>query len=114
MNLDDYQKTAAETAIYPGRKELAGLVYCTLGLAGEAGELANKIKKLIRDGGGIMPVAGSVARAALVEELGDVLWYAAELASNFSLHLSDVAEANLDKLAARQRFGTLKGSGDER
>jgi NTP pyrophosphatase (non-canonical NTP hydrolase) len=111
MNLDDYQRAAAETAIYPARKTLQGLVYCTLGLAGEAGELANKVKKILRDSKGVVDL-GTVAM--LASEAGDVLWYLAELAANLDVKLSEVAEANIDKLAARQRFGTLKGSGDER
>lgn len=108
---DEYQKRAALTAVYPHRGEMAGLTYCTLGLAGEAGELANKVKKVLRDSGGVLSPETMVA---LVAELGDVLWYCAELAANLGLPLSAVAERNLAKLQARRVAGTVHGSGDER
>lgn len=114
MTFDDYQRMAMLTAIYPdiGRN----LVYPTLGLAGEAGELANKVKKLIRDegyhSGQSAPTGARLEQ--LVAELGDVLWYVAALTSELGIGLEDVARANIGKLTGRQASGTLGGSGDAR
>lgn len=101
---DEYQKFARSTAIYPPD---AGVVYPTMGLASEAGEVAGKVKKYIRDGGEF-PVED------LKKELGDVLWYVAVLAAEFKINLSDVAEANVNKLMDRASRNTLGGSGDNR
>ena len=108
MDLNEYQKTARRTAIYP---EDHRVVYPALGLASEAGEVAGKIKKVLRD------QAGDFARApleAIKDELGDVLWYVAVLAGDLGLSLDDIAAANLDKLASRQERGRLSGGGDQR
>jgi|SRR5690554_4695877 len=104
-----YQARAAETARYPdaGRNP----IYPTLGLAGEAGEVCEKVKKVLRDQGGEFDAA---AVAAIRNELGDVLWYVARVAAELGLDLGDVAQANLDKLASRRVRGVLHGSGDER
>lgn len=111
MKFNNYQKAAASTAIYPGRDEMAGLVYCALGLASEAGEVASKVKKILRDAGGeLSPGAAS----ELATEAGDVLWYLAELSSNIGVPLSLVAKWNLEKLASRKQRGEIKGSGDNR
>lgn len=107
LTFDEYQKGTALTAVYPESKALE---YTALGLAGEAGEVANKVKKIIREDGGD-PVQALIQ---LADELGDVLWYASELASTLGVDLSIVAKRNLEKLAARQEAGTLKGSGDTR
>jgi len=82
-----------------------------LGLCGEAGECAEKVKKAIRDDGGILTPERTVA---LASELGDVLWYLAQLATEAGLDLDEVAQLNLDKLAARQAANVLHGSGDNR
>lgn len=103
-SFDDYQKFARSTAIYPPD---AGIVYPTMGLASEAGEVAGKVKKYIRDGGEF-PVDD------LKKELGDVLWYVAVLAGEFGIKLSDVANANAKKLIDRSARGVLSGSGDNR
>lgn len=87
------------------------IVYPTLGLVNEAGEVAGKIKKLFRDKGGVISDAD---REALKGELGDVLWYLTQICTNLGLTLEEVAEANLDKLFSRQARGTLHGEGDER
>jgi NTP pyrophosphatase (non-canonical NTP hydrolase) len=87
------------------------IVYPTLGLANEAGEVAGKIKKIFRDKGGVI---GEAERAALKDELGDVLWYLAQLCTELDLTLEEVAAANLEKLASRQQRGTLYGDGDTR
>lgn len=101
---DEYQKFARSTAIYPPD---AGVIYPTMGLASEAGEVAGKVKKYIRDGGEF-PVED------LKKELGDVLWYVAVLAAEFKIDLSAVAEANVNKLMDRASRNALAGSGDNR
>lgn len=108
MDLSEYQRRSRRTAEYP---RAAWLAYPALGLAGEAGEVAEHAKKAIRDDGGV--VAGA-RRAAMAAELGDVLWYVAQLASELGLDLDEIAQANLDKLASRQRRGVLSGDGDDR
>jgi NTP pyrophosphatase (non-canonical NTP hydrolase) len=109
MFLQEYQVLAVSTAIYPGIGY--NFIYPTLGLIGEAGELANKAKKVMRDHGGVMP---EETRLAMVDELGDVLWYVAVLAKELGVGLDHVAELNIQKLAKRKAAGTLKGSGDNR
>lgn len=103
--LDEYQKQASQTAVYPRNRESA-LVYTALGLTSEAGEYAGKVKKLIRDA-----VWSKTAAAA---ELGDVLWYVAMAAEANGLTLSEIAQMNIDKLSDRKARNTLQGSGDYR
>lgn len=112
MSLDHYQLCAGDTALYPNRKTTAGLVYCILGLAGEAGEIANKAKKILRDHNGILTFE---MRERLIDELGDVLWYVSQVATE--LHgtpLEDVARRNLEKLQKRQQKDAIHGEGDNR
>ncbi|MBI2932631.1 MAG: nucleoside triphosphate pyrophosphohydrolase family protein [Planctomycetes bacterium] len=109
MRFDEYQKRSRETAIYPDAG--ANFVYPTLGLAGEAGEVAEKVKKVLRDRGGRMD---DETRATVKKELGDVLWYVAQLATELGLSLGEVAQENLAKLASRKERGVLGGSGDAR
>lgn len=108
MTLNEYQEKAKETAIYP---KYRGLEYTTLGLVGEAGEIANKVKKIIRDDDGILL---GEKRSEIAGELGDVLWYVAQIAEELDIHLVTVAENNLNKLSVRKKTNTLKGSGDKR
>jgi NTP pyrophosphatase (non-canonical NTP hydrolase) len=108
MELSEYQALSRRTAQYPRE---AWLSYPALGLAGEAGEVAEHAKKAIRDDGGEITAE---RRTALSKELGDVLWYVAQLASELGLELDQIASANLEKLLSRQRRGVLSGSGDER
>lgn len=108
MTLEEYQKEAEKTAFYP---EVYRVLYPALGLVGEAGEVANKVKKILRDHEGALPPD---LREALLDELGDVLWYAALLARDLGASLEAVAEGNLRKLASRKARGALKGSGDDR
>ena len=96
--------------MYPGRGE-GNWIYPALGLAGESGEICEKIKKAIRDDGGQMT---EERRTLLAKELGDVLWYVATMCSELKLDLDEVASGNLAKLAARQANGKLHGSGDLR
>lgn len=109
MDLQTYQQRSRATARYPdaGRNT----TYPTLGLCGEAGEVADKIKKVMRDRGGIVDAQ---ARDDLRLELGDVLWYLAQLATELELDLADIAEANLSKLASRAARNVIGGSGDRR
>lgn len=108
MTFNDYQQAAHATAIYP---EHYALTYPVIGLAGEVGELCNKVKKILRDKEGI---PGPEQQAAISAELGDCLWYIAEVATQFGLSLDKVAAANVDKLNSRKQRGKLQGSGDER
>jgi NTP pyrophosphatase (non-canonical NTP hydrolase) len=106
MNINTYQQHASETAIYKDK-----LIYPTLGLAGEAGEIANKVKKILRDNSGNLQES---VREDLICELGDVLWYIAALATDLNVELSEVANKNIEKLNSRKNRGTIGGSGDNR
>ena len=109
MNFNTYQYAARKTAIYQNvfidDVEMRG-VYPALGLAGESGEVAEKIKKYVRD--------GYIDKESLKKELGDVLWYIAALCSDFGFNLEEVAQANLNKLQSRQERDKIRGSGDNR
>ena len=109
MDMSDYQAGARATAVYPGVGE--NLAYPALGLCGEAGEVAENVKKTIRDDGGVLR---EERRAALAAELGDVLWYVAQVATEAGLDLGEVAAANLAKLSSRHERSVLQGSGDDR
>ena len=116
VTLNDYQKQARQTAAYPVDHspvyaELGTLSYLMLGLCSEAGECASKVKKALRDTGGVLSES---AREALLDELGDVLWYVAEAASALGESLDDVAYRNVAKLVSRAERGTLHGDGDTR
>lgn len=108
MTLDEYQQTALSTAIYPHDHEIS---YLALALCGEAGEVADKVKKVLRDKNGrfYQPDIRSIA-----DELGDVMWYAANLAHVLGYKLSDIARFNNEKINGRLERGTLHGSGDTR
>ena len=109
MNFTEYQELAKSTAVYPiGYKK----VYPALGLCGEAGEVAEKIKKVIRDG--VDYLHEEEFKADLTKELGDVLWYVAALANDLDISLNDVAEGNIEKLASRKKRNKIGGSGDNR
>ncbi|MEM0123430.1 MAG: nucleoside triphosphate pyrophosphohydrolase family protein [Conexivisphaerales archaeon] len=104
MNFKEYQKLAHLTAVYP---TYLAKYYLTLGLTGEAGEVANKIKKEIRDN-------EPVNEEEIKSELGDVLWYLSELALAYGFNLEEIAKSNIRKLQDRKSRGTLGGSGDHR
>lgn len=110
MDLNEYQRLSARTAIYPdhGLRTPNAINYCTLKLCGEAGEVADAWGKGIRDR------EPTLAREKMRCEIGDVLWYAAQLASELGMTLEDVGQANLDKLDDRSTRGKLSGSGDKR
>lgn len=109
MNFSDYQKLSRRTAGYPSIGH--PVIYPVLGLANEAGEVAGKVKKIFRDKGGVI---GEAEREALKAELGDVLWYIAQVCTELEIPLDDVAEANLAKLLDRQARGKIRGDGDNR
>lgn len=122
MNFKDYQKKASTTAVYPhpdidekytnyyfndeliDAGKIVPIMYCALGLAGESGEVAEQVKKSWRNN---MKVTDE-RRTKIKDELGDVLWYAAQLATELDLNLDDIAENNIAKLAARKQEGKLK------
>jgi len=109
MEFNEYQKIARTTAIYAGAGK--NFVYPVLGLCGETGEVAEKIKKIIRDGGGVVT---EEQKRELEKELGDVLWYIANLGVELGLEMDDIASKNIAKLKSRQERGVLHGSGDNR
>jgi len=109
MELNDYQDQARSTAIYPDLG--SNIVYPTLGLCGEAGEISEKVKKIIRDNKGVVT---EDKRQAIGLELGDVLWYVSQLASELGYPLAEIADMNLNKLASRKERNALGGSGDQR
>lgn len=109
MDFNDYQLSALTTAVYPNRGN--NFAYPALGLAGEAGEVADKLKKVIRDNDGALT---DPVREAVAKELGDVLWYVAVLAAELDYDLDSIAQSNLDKLASRKERGVITGSGDNR
>lgn len=108
-----YQLETAKTAIYPesGEGTLIALNYVVLGLGNEAGEVQGKVKKAWRDDEGLIT---DEKREAILDELGDVLWYLARVADELGVSLDQVAERNLTKLFGRLERGTLRGSGDNR
>ena len=108
MKFKEYQDMAKTTAIYPEQYKTN---YPILGLAGEAGELANKYKKVLRDDSGIL---SEEKRKALIDELGDCLWYLSAIASDLGADLEQVATDNITKLLSRKGRGVIQGSGDNR
>lgn len=109
MTFDEYQKLSRETAIYPDKGK--NFVYPTLGLVGEAGEVAEKIKKILRDKNRTI---NKETKKELAKELGDVLWYLSQLITELNLSLDKVASLNIDKLSSRKERDILHGSGDNR
>ena len=109
MNFNDYQTKSRKTAKYPAIGH--PVIYPTLGLVNEAGEVAGKIKKVFRDKDGEI---NAETREALKAELGDVLWYMAQVATELDLTLDEIAEYNIEKLYSRLERGKIKGDGDNR
>lgn len=110
MTFDEYQQHALTTAIYNGNKML-DLCHWALGLSGESGEIAEKLKKIIRDQAAD---PSKIDRDDIKKELGDILWYITALAHELDINLDDVAQANVKKLASRLERGVVTGSGDNR
>lgn len=109
MTFKEYQKLSRKTAVYP--KKDKNFIYPTLGLAGESGEVAEKIKKVIRDKKGKIDES---TKSEISKELGDVLWYVSQLATELKLSLEEIAQNNINKLSSRKIRRKLKGSGDNR
>ena len=117
MNFKKYQKIIKKTAIFPSE---IGMAYCAMGLTGEAGEVADKIKKLYRDDE--LHTLDAVTKMILIDErkhdiakeLGDVLWYITAMANEIDMSLEEIAQMNYDKLLKRRETNTLHGSGDNR
>jgi len=110
INFSEYQKGAMSTAIYPGKGQ-GDWTYPALGLAGETGEISEKLKKALRDDNRAIT---DERRAALKKELGDVLWYIAALSTELQLDMQEIAEENLAKLALRKKNNRIHGDGDDR
>ena len=113
MSMNQYQEFTQDTAMYPdaGEGSINAIIYTTLGLSGEAGEIPNKVKKILRDDNGEI---SEEKRLAILAEIGDVLWYVARLADELGSRLGDIAEANIKKLEDRANRGVIEGSGDYR
>jgi NTP pyrophosphatase (non-canonical NTP hydrolase) len=120
MTFNEYQESARSLAIYPGQGDWPGLIYTILGLSGETGECCEKLKKIYRDTN--KPLSprkhsmppGDFRREELLKELGDVLWYVANVASELDTTLEEIANTNLDKLNSRKDRNKLHGDGDNR
>ena len=116
MTVNEYQEAALTTAVYP---EQFRVIYPALGMNGEAGEVADKVKKVIRDTVLLIDAKGAIVlpddkRIELAKEIGDVLWYCATMSHDLGFSLEEVAQMNIDKLKSRQERGKLSGSGDNR
>lgn len=113
MNLNKYQEKAGEFDLFETTLDLnaPGFLEKVLGLVGEAGETADKIKKILRDKGGR---ADAEDIEAVKKELGDVLWYIANMARYLNISMDEIAEGNIKKLSDRKKRNKLHGSGDER
>jgi len=109
LEFNEYQEKAKATAQYPNLG--SNLYYPTLGLAGESGEVAEKVKKLMRDHDGILDDA---YRLSIAKELGDVLWYCAMLADELGYSFEEIARMNLEKLTSRKQRDKIQGNGDNR
>ncbi len=109
MTFDEYQKQSRKTAKYPDAGK--NFVYPVLGLTGESGEVAEKIKKVLRDKRGLID---EETRREIKKELGDVLWYLTQIGSELGISLEDIANENLKKLFSRKDRGVLSGDGDNR
>ena len=109
INFEEYQKKSRETAIYPEKGN--NFIYPVLGLAGEAGEVAEKIKKVVRDEKGKI---SEEKKGEIKKELGDVLWYVSQIATELNLSLEEIAESNIEKLGSRMKRNKIHGGGDNR
>jgi len=108
MTLNEYQQMAVETAVYGDGDKI---IYPTLGLCGEAGEVSDKVKKVIRDNDGIFT---EELKEQIMIEMSDCLWYCAALARDLGYTLEEAAKKNLNKLNSRLERGVISGSGDNR
>ena len=111
MDFDEYQTLANRTGNFDGKQAEFTLMYLGLGLTSEAGEVADKIKKMIRNENGVM---SDDRRATIASEVGDVLWYLSQLARQLDVPFSKIAEENIEKLADRARRNVIASDGDNR
>ena len=111
MNFQEYQRKARSFAIYPGKGTAHGFSYTALGLNGEAGEVAEHAKKILRDDTGAITAE---RRNHLKKEIGDVLWYVSNCCSELGISLNEVAKENIEKLSSRKKRGKIKGQGSQR
>lgn len=111
MELNEYQEKASKTAQWENDSDQYLLAYLGLGIVGEAGEVAEKIKKVMRNDKGVLT---DKKKDALKHELGDVLWYLSQLARVLDIPFEEVAQANIDKLADRHKRGVIRSEGDNR
>ncbi len=109
MKFSEYQEKSRVTALYPDKNN--NFIYPTLGLVGESGEIAEKIKKVLRDDNGELT---EDKKTEIGKELGDVLWYIAQLATELDINLDEIAQGNIEKLYSRLERGKIGGSGDNR
>lgn len=109
MTFEEYQKESKKTATY--HEKGRDFWYPALGLAGESGEVIEKVKKLFRDDNGVL---SDERRESLKNELGDVLWYLTQIATDAGIPLKDIAQGNIDKLLSRKARGKITGDGDNR
>jgi NTP pyrophosphatase (non-canonical NTP hydrolase) len=121
VNFNEYQDKVNDLAMYPGQGTLIGVFYAALGCAGEAGEVAEQVKKTWRDDGASYAtsilsknVVGEERRDRIMKEIGDNLWYISQLATELDINLEDVAIANIDKLHSRKRRNMISGEGSDR
>lgn len=113
MDLRHYQTATVQTAIYPenGTGSELALAYTALGASNEAGEVAGKVKKILRDGWGDRPMEKKIQ---ILDEVGDVLWYLSQVCNELGMDLSEAADRNLKKLNSRKERGVIQGNGDNR
>jgi NTP pyrophosphatase (non-canonical NTP hydrolase) len=109
MTFDEYQIESRKTAQYPDAG--SNYLYPVLGLCGESGEVAEKFKKLIRDRNGTM---SEEYKAEIKKELGDIVWYIAQIASELGISFEDIAETNIEKIMSRMERSQINGDGDNR
>ena len=111
MEFDEYQKLAARTGVFDSEDKNYILMYLSMGLAGETGEVIEKVKHVIRDQGGAL---SDEKKELLKKEIGDILWYASQLARALGLSFDEIAQLNIQKLADRAARGVIKAEGDTR
>lgn len=111
MDFDEYETLAKSTATYEGKQAEYQLMYLTIGIAGETGEIAEKVKKILRNDDGVI---SEEMREALKHEVGDVLWYLSQFSRLLGFSVSEAAEANLKKIADRRARNVIKSTGDNR
>ncbi len=108
MEMNEYQQAALQTAVYPQEMKI---VYPLIGITGETGEVAEKIKKVIRDNNAVF---SDDDRREIAKEIGDILWYISSLSSDIGYSLDEIAAMNIDKITSRNERGKIHGEGDNR